>query len=51
MFGLMFGVSGIGAAALGILADTKGIIWVYSVCSYLPLLGFLTAFLPDTRKQ
>lgn len=51
MFGLMFGVSGIGAAALGILADTKGIIWVYGVCSYLPLLGFLTAFLPDTRKQ
>jgi len=51
MFGLMFGVSGIGAAALGILADSKGISWVYSFCSYLPLLGLLTAFLPETQNS
>lgn len=50
MFGLMFGIGGIAAAGLGKLADTYGIIWVYSVTSYLPLLGLATAFLPDTRK-
>lgn len=50
MFGLMFGVSGIGAAALGSLADSRGIVWVYGLCSYLPLLGILTAFLPNTKK-
>lgn len=50
MFGLMFGISGIGAAALGDMADTHGIVWVYSVTSFLPLLGLATVFLPDTRK-
>jgi MFS transporter, FSR family, fosmidomycin resistance protein len=49
MFGLMFGISGIGAAGLGHLADTHGIVWVYKLVSYLPLLGLVTAFLPDTR--
>jgi FSR family fosmidomycin resistance protein-like MFS transporter len=51
MFGLMFGVSGIAAAGLGTLADTYGIVWVYSLCSYLPLLGLATAFLPNTRAK
>ncbi len=51
MFGLMFGIGGIAAAGLGKLADTYGIIWVYNVTSYLPLLGLATAFLPDTRKK
>lgn len=51
MFGLMFGVSGIGAAALGSLADSRGIVWVYGLCSYLPLLGILTALLPNTNKS
>lgn len=50
MFGLMFGIGGIGAAGLGHLADTHGIIWVYKLCSFLPLLGFMTAFLPNTKK-
>jgi len=49
MFGLMFGISGIGAAGLGHLADTHGIVWVYKLVSYLPLLGLVTALLPDTR--
>lgn len=47
MFGLMFGISGISAAGLGHFADVHGIVWVYRFCSYLPLLGFVTAFLPD----
>ena len=50
MFGLMFGIGGIGAAGLGQAADVKGIVWVYGVTSFLPLLGLATAFLPNTRK-
>ncbi|MFT7773892.1 MFS transporter [Roseateles sp.] len=51
MFGLMFGIGGIAAAGLGDLADRYGIVWVYGVTSFLPLLGVATAFLPDTRKH
>src|SRR5690606_33590162 len=51
MFGLMFGIGGIGAAVLGVLADSHGIVWVYGMTSFLPLLGLATAFLPDTRKN
>ncbi len=50
-FGLAFGMAGIGAAVLGRLADHHGIEFVYHVCSYLPLLGILTAFLPDLRRR
>ncbi|MFO1142220.1 MAG: MFS transporter [Amaricoccus sp.] len=48
-FGFAFGIAGLGAAALGALADWKGIIFVYHVCSLLPLLGLLTVFLPAER--
>ncbi|KAF1048711.1 MFS transporter [Xylophilus sp.] len=51
MFGLMFGIGGIGAAGLGHLADVHGIVWVYGVTSFLPLLGLATAFLPSNRKR
>jgi FSR family fosmidomycin resistance protein-like MFS transporter len=46
-FGFAFGMAGIGAAALGKLADRTSIEYVYRVCAYLPLIGMLTAFLPD----
>jgi MFS transporter, FSR family, fosmidomycin resistance protein len=46
-FGFAFGIGGLGAAALGELADIKGIDFVYNVCSYLPALGLLTVFLPN----
>jgi FSR family fosmidomycin resistance protein-like MFS transporter len=46
-FGLAFGTAGIGAAALGRLADHTSIEYVYRLCAYLPLIGLLTAFLPD----
>jgi FSR family fosmidomycin resistance protein-like MFS transporter len=46
-FGLSFGLAGIGAAALGRLADATSITFVYHVCAYLPLIGLLTVFLPD----
>ncbi len=49
-FGLMFGVSGIAAAAMGHLADVSGIAYVYRICSYLPLLGILTALLPQIEQ-
>jgi len=49
-FGLAFGAGGIGAAALGALADVRGIDFLFQVTSYLPLLGFLTVFLPDFKK-
>lgn len=49
-FGLMFGFGGIGAALLGYLADSHGILFVYSLCSYLPLLGVLAILLPRTKK-
>jgi len=49
-FGLMFGVSGIAAAAMGHLADVSGIAYVYKLCSYLPLLGILTVLLPHIEQ-
>jgi FSR family fosmidomycin resistance protein-like MFS transporter len=49
-FGLAFGMAGVGAAVLGKLADAYGIEYVYRMCAFLPLLGVLTAFLPDMRK-
>ena len=49
-FGLSFGMGGLGAAALGWLADWKGIEFVYAVCAFLPALGLLAALLPDLRR-
>jgi MFS transporter, FSR family, fosmidomycin resistance protein len=46
-FGFAFGMAGIAAAVLGVVADAKGIDYVYQVCSYLPLIGLLTVFLPS----
>lgn len=46
-FGLAFGLGGIGAAALGLLADSTSIQFVFRVCSYLPAIGLLAAFLPS----
>jgi FSR family fosmidomycin resistance protein-like MFS transporter len=49
-FGFAFGMGGVGAAILGKLADMTSINFVYHVCSYLPLIGLLTAFLPNLEK-
>ncbi|RZL33689.1 MAG: MFS transporter, partial [Pedobacter sp.] len=46
-FGFAFGMGGIGSALLGKLADAKGITYVYNICAFLPLIGLLTAFLPN----
>jgi FSR family fosmidomycin resistance protein-like MFS transporter len=50
-FGLSFGMGGIGAAGLGALADVIGIERVYDLCSYLPAIGLLAAFLPNIEHQ
>jgi FSR family fosmidomycin resistance protein-like MFS transporter len=50
-FGLAFGIGGIAAAALGRVADARGVDFVYHVCAFLPGLGILTGFLPDVRKS
>jgi FSR family fosmidomycin resistance protein-like MFS transporter len=48
-YGFSFGLGGIGAAVLGVVADHFGIVFVYQVCAFLPLLGLLAVFLPDVR--
>ena len=49
-FGLSFGLAGIGAAALGKLAEATSIATVYQVCAFLPLIGLFTAFLPNIGR-
>src|SRR6266581_1474651 len=46
-FGFAFGLGGIGAALLGKLVDLTSLNFVYHLCSFLPTIGILTAFLPD----
>jgi FSR family fosmidomycin resistance protein-like MFS transporter len=48
-FGFSFGLGGIGAAVLGLLADRYDIEFVYQICAFLPLCGLLAVFLPDVR--
>ena len=48
-YGFSFGMGGLGAAVLGLLADHFGIDFVYQLCAFLPLLGLFAAFLPDVR--
>ena len=50
-FGLAFGIAGIAAAVLGIVADRKGIDFVYWFCSFMPTLGLLTIFLPKLEQR
>jgi MFS transporter, FSR family, fosmidomycin resistance protein len=50
-FGLAFGMGGIGSALLGNLADHTSINYVYKVCAFLPLIGILTAFLPNIEAK
>ncbi len=50
-YGFSFGLGGLGAAALGQIADLTSIETVYRVCSFLPLIGLLTAFLPNVERR
>ncbi len=49
-FGFAFGMGGVGAAVLGVLADSWGIDAVYRLCAFLPLMGLLAAFLPNLDR-
>jgi FSR family fosmidomycin resistance protein-like MFS transporter len=49
-FGLSFGLGGVGAAALGTLADATSIDFVYQICAFLPMIGLLAIFLPDVGR-
>jgi FSR family fosmidomycin resistance protein-like MFS transporter len=46
-FGFAFGVAGLGAAALGYLADRTSLELVFKLCSFLPFIGLLTGLLPQ----
>jgi len=52
-FGFAFGMGGVGAAVLGVLADWTDITTVYRLCAFLPAIGLLTALLPniETARQ
>lgn len=50
-FGIAFGMGGIGAAVLGEMADLYGIVTVYKICAFLPLIGLFAAFLPRTEAH
>ena len=49
-FGFAFGMAGLGAAVLGVLADHTGIVTVYHVCAFLPAIGLLAGFLPRVER-
>lgn len=46
-FGFAFGLGGLGAAGMGVIADHTSIGFVYTLSSFLPALGLLTALLPN----
>lgn len=50
-FGLMFGLGGLGPAFFGWLADLTSIEFIFQVSAFLPLLGVIAGFLPDTQKK
>ena len=50
-YGLSFGLGGLMAAALGLLADQIGIVAVFKLCSWLPALGLLTFLLPQSSSR
>jgi FSR family fosmidomycin resistance protein-like MFS transporter len=49
-FGFAFGLGGIGAAAMGRIADAYGIVFVYHLCSYLPAIGLVAWLLPNLER-
>ncbi|MGC4039679.1 MAG: MFS transporter [Flavobacterium sp.] len=50
-YGFAFGMGALGSAMLGKLADYTSIQFVYSLCSFLPLIGIICYFLPNLKKK
>jgi FSR family fosmidomycin resistance protein-like MFS transporter len=48
-YGLSFGLGGIAAAALGLVADRIGVIDMFRLCAWLPAFGLVTFLLPRCR--
>ena len=49
-YGFAFGMGGVGSAVLGWWADHTSIEYIYTICSYLPLIGIIAYLLPDMKK-
>jgi FSR family fosmidomycin resistance protein-like MFS transporter len=49
--GFAFGMSGIGAVVIGRLADLTSLEFVYWICSFIPAIGLVCAFLPDVGRR
>lgn len=49
--GFAFGIGGIGAALLGMLADYTSLEFVFSICSFLPAIGLAAVLLPDVERH
>ena len=39
------------AAVLGVIADHKGVEYVYQLCAWMPVIGLLTVFLPPSAEM
>lgn len=50
-FGFAFGMGGLGAAILGVMADHYSIDMVYRLCAWLPLMGIITVLLPNLHES
>jgi FSR family fosmidomycin resistance protein-like MFS transporter len=50
-YGLAFGLGGLAAAAVGVLADHVGVVAMFKVCAWLPALGLLTFKLPRLSSE
>lgn len=50
-YGFAFGMGGLASALIGELIDHTNVIYVYKLCSFLPLIGFVTLFLPNIKKR
>ena len=50
-FGFAFGMGGIAAAVLGVIADRNGVAYVYQLCAWMPAIGLLTIFLPRDAEM
>jgi len=50
-YGFAFGMGGLASAILGRIADSTNIAYVYNICSFLPLIGLVTFFLPNLTKK
>ena len=51
LFGLSFGIAGLGSSVLGLITDKVGLHNLFIICSFLPVLGLIAVFLPPTKSR